>query len=362
MDTLFSPQTDYLTLEEAGALLRLLRAMSQLEAPFLPDDDETLARIARLSPEAWQALRWALIDQPMAPLTRTDEGLTYLPLLRLHEATRKRKAAAQKAGQASARKRRPPAAHDRSTNVQPKGAKAPMDGNPPQHHAASRSFNERSTDAPRQLPGARKETRKPQDQAALEPSDDRSTDAQRLYFLDIPLEEYLNLKKIKLFYSSKGKTVRLSAKDEVADVSTVREFLSQPSAPDLVERIVLRWNELAEKTGLPVWEALTPKRVLLLVSRLAEDPERQTLEWWDALFGIVERTPFLLGHGNWGWRVSFDWLLSSPDRLLRVREGRYGKVHAGSSVFREWRVPVGEERVELYRRRAELILGRAAGS
>ncbi|MBT9258154.1 MAG: hypothetical protein KM310_00145 [Clostridiales bacterium] len=324
MDLLFSPQMDYLTLDEAGALLRLLRALNQLDKPFLPDDDETLSRIVRLSPDEWRRLRPALIDGPMAPLTLTDEGITYLPLLRLFEASQKRKASARKAGQASASQRR----NDRSTNVRTRS-------------------NDRSTNV-RAFPSPHDKTAPIQ---ANERSNDRSTNVERLYNLGFSLEEYLNLKNIKLYYSSKGKPIRFSATEEVASPSTIESFLANPSASTLVEDIVLRWNELAQKVGLPLWEALTPKRALLLISRLAEDPSRQDLSWWTTLFAIIEHTPFLHGQGNWGWRMSFDWLLAASERLHRVREGRYGKIHAQSPALQPaWQPPMGQDRIEYWRR------------
>lgn len=70
-----SPRIQSMTLEEEAAYFRLLAQMWELRQDCtLPDDDATLARMCRATPEQWKALRARLIDGPMAVFERTEDG------------------------------------------------------------------------------------------------------------------------------------------------------------------------------------------------------------------------------------------------------------------------------------------------
>lgn len=57
-------------------------------------------------------------------------------------------------------------------------------------------------------------------------------------------------------------------------------------------------------------------------SGLMKDVFAQDLSAWERFCEKVSRTPFLMGKGPKGWRVSFDWILDSK-HALKVLEGHY---------------------------------------
>lgn len=88
-----------------------------------------------------------------------------------------------------------------------------------------------------------------------------------------------------------------------------------------VDAAVAAYNGLATACGLPRCITIKGSRHLKLVMRLRE---LGGVEQWREVLRIVERTPFLKGENNNGWRCDIDFLLQ-PKSLTRVREGFYGK-------------------------------------
>lgn len=73
-------------------------------------------------------------------------------------------------------------------------------------------------------------------------------------------------------------------------------------------------------TSLPKVNKLTESRKKKLSSRWKEMPD---LQQWVSLFKMVEKTPFLTGQNNRGWRASFDWLIENDTNIVKVLEGKY---------------------------------------
>ena len=88
------------------------------------------------------------------------------------------------------------------------------------------------------------------------------------------------------------------------------------------------WNETAERCGLRQAATLNPSRRKSLNARLRE----HGLEGWQQALANVERSSFLTGGNDRGWRCDLDWLLS-PSRFVKVYEGTYGNGrHAEAST------------------------------
>lgn len=73
---------------------------------------------------------------------------------------------------------------------------------------------------------------------------------------------------------------------------------------------------------LPKVQTIAEHRKRAMRARWLEDPGRQSSEWWREYFGIVARSPFLLGSNDRAWRADFDWLLK-PSNMVKVSEGKY---------------------------------------
>jgi len=78
---------------------------------------------------------------------------------------------------------------------------------------------------------------------------------------------------------------------------------------------------------LPRVQIWSKKRKSYLESRWKEDVDRQSLAWWEDYFGIVSKSPFLLGkaeqrNGDKSFKADLEWLIL-PNNLPKVLEGRY---------------------------------------
>ena len=88
------------------------------------------------------------------------------------------------------------------------------------------------------------------------------------------------------------------------------------SAKDLFDL----WNEEAPKFGLSRCLRLDSGIGPKLNSRLKEHPER---EFWVLLLQAVGQSPFLLGKGDNGWKVSLDWVVKNPQNTRKIAQGDY---------------------------------------
>lgn len=86
-------------------------------------------------------------------------------------------------------------------------------------------------------------------------------------------------------------------------------------------RVFEAYNEMAQRLGLPMASTLTPARRKAVAARLRE---HGGFEAWERTRANVERSSFLQGGGDKGWRMpGFDWLFG-PKNFVKVFEGSYG--------------------------------------
>lgn len=94
----------------------------------------------------------------------------------------------------------------------------------------------------------------------------------------------------------------------------------EPEEPEKLkpEHVIEAWNELAERLGLPVVKKLTTARNRQLASRIRQN----TIEDFQTALGAIERSQFLRGENDRGWRADFDFLLQ-PKSFTKLIEGAY---------------------------------------
>jgi uncharacterized protein YdaU (DUF1376 family) len=95
-----------------------------------------------------------------------------------------------------------------------------------------------------------------------------------------------------------------------------------PKMIDAIEaaRIVARaWNELAGRCGLAKMEKLTTTRGAAIVARIRD---AGSLQKFLEVMAKVEKSGFLLGDNERGWKADFDFLLQSKS-FVRLMEGGY---------------------------------------
>ncbi|KQM37958.1 hypothetical protein [Sphingomonas sp. Leaf10] len=99
------------------------------------------------------------------------------------------------------------------------------------------------------------------------------------------------------------------------------EPASDADAPSLrPEHVVEAWNDMADRKGLAKVRALTPERRRKLNNRIRSHP----VEHWTEAIDAIERSPFLLGENDRGWRADFDFLLQ-PSSFTKLIEGVYDR-------------------------------------
>jgi hypothetical protein len=93
----------------------------------------------------------------------------------------------------------------------------------------------------------------------------------------------------------------------------------------LLETSVVRWNEMALRTGLATAKSLTPERRKRLRARLTEHGPDAFTE----AIAAIERSPFCLGDSREGWRADFDFLLQASS-FTKLIEGSYDRSSRGA--------------------------------
>lgn len=92
-----------------------------------------------------------------------------------------------------------------------------------------------------------------------------------------------------------------------------------PTDPPLKpEHVVEAWNELAGRRGLPSIRKLTAGRQKSLRSFVRGN----TIDEVKAALDAIERSSFLCGENDRGWRADFDFLLQ-PKSFTKLIEGAY---------------------------------------
>lgn len=88
--------------------------------------------------------------------------------------------------------------------------------------------------------------------------------------------------------------------------------------------LLLAVVELYHRTlpGLPAIRLLSAKRRKAIGSLIGASSAREDLGWWQEYFGMVSRSPWLLGENSRGWTADLDWLLVE-ENMAKVLEGKY---------------------------------------
>jgi uncharacterized protein YdaU (DUF1376 family) len=101
--------------------------------------------------------------------------------------------------------------------------------------------------------------------------------------------------------------------------STNVDVSAEPTAKPLtVDEIVEAWNERMAPQGFPAVRRLTGTRLKHLKARLREN----SIDDWQAAFAAMERSAFLKGENERGWRADFDFLLQ-PKSFTKLLEGSF---------------------------------------
>lgn len=97
------------------------------------------------------------------------------------------------------------------------------------------------------------------------------------------------------------------------------EVISPAGEPTLtVSEIVDGWNDLATRCGLAKVAKLTDARK----RKAAAQAKRYSVADWLTAFSGIERSAFLRGTNDRGWRADFDFILSDSS-FVKILEGKY---------------------------------------
>lgn len=88
----------------------------------------------------------------------------------------------------------------------------------------------------------------------------------------------------------------------------------------LLDAVVALYHRMLP--GLSKVRLLSSKRRTAIGALIGADSARVDLAWWQEYFGIVARSPWLLGENPRGWTADLDWLLSEGN-MTKTLEGKY---------------------------------------
>ena len=101
--------------------------------------------------------------------------------------------------------------------------------------------------------------------------------------------------------------------------------------PSQIESVQEQWNSFAQQNGLSEIRSLSKKRVSNIKSRLKEKAFKL-----DEIFSQIEKSPFLRGKNERGWKVDFDFVFGSTNNYLKILEGKYnGKRNSNEGATSE---------------------------
>jgi hypothetical protein len=102
-------------------------------------------------------------------------------------------------------------------------------------------------------------------------------------------------------------------------ISPIPEDLSVGTDPPLTKKEILEaWDQRMVPLGFPAVRKMTAQRERQLKARLKDS----TIEDWQRAMDALERSPFLRGDNDRGWRADFDFLLQ-PKSFTKLIEGAY---------------------------------------
>lgn len=87
-----------------------------------------------------------------------------------------------------------------------------------------------------------------------------------------------------------------------------------------VEQVVEGWNHHAERWGARQVRKLTPQRRRKIACRIRQF----TVDEFTEAIAAIDRSPFLRGENDRGWRADFDWFLE-PKNFTKLIEGTYDR-------------------------------------
>lgn len=94
------------------------------------------------------------------------------------------------------------------------------------------------------------------------------------------------------------------------------------SGDDLsVHDVVDAWNDLAADRGLPKVSKVTEARRRQVQARIKEYPDAAD---WSKALSAIDKSKFLCGDNDRGWRANFDFLLQ-PSTFIKLLEGTYDR-------------------------------------
>ncbi len=102
-------------------------------------------------------------------------------------------------------------------------------------------------------------------------------------------------------------------------VSSNEDMSSDDDAPVRPQEIIDAWNSMAKRVGLSEIKVLNSKRMVSLKARIRECPDVET---WSVALQNIERSKFLRGENDRGWKANFDFLLQ-PSSFTKLIEGSY---------------------------------------
>ncbi len=120
---------------------------------------------------------------------------------------------------------------------------------------------------------------------------------------------------------------RTSPKNRKEEIPDVRAKDARPSAPPAAA-LLDAWNENCG--GLGKATVFSEERRRKCRARLARPDPSAFLDYFRAAVSKAAHTPFLCGENDRGWRATFDWFIANDTNAVKVSEGRYDSVAAGS--------------------------------
>lgn len=145
---------------------------------------------------------------------------------------------------------------------------------------------------------------------------------------ELALEGCQNGTGVKVIPVSKctKRGVKLTGEGCQSDTQTIKNH-KEPSGgvsagadppPLCAAEIIDAWNQRMVPLGLPGVRRMTETRKRQLRARLRDSK----LEDWQRAFDALERSKFLRGENDRGWRADFDFLLQ-PKSFTKLLEGAY---------------------------------------
>lgn len=99
-----------------------------------------------------------------------------------------------------------------------------------------------------------------------------------------------------------------------------KEDKSSGDDPLSVDEVVEAWNDIAERRKLPKVAKITPERRRKLKARI----QQNTIDEWRLALEAIDRSSFLCGDNDRGWKANFDFLLQ-PSSFTKLIEGAYDR-------------------------------------